>query len=366
MEANKNFQHKHFERPTSVKPPSMFSLIILASIIGFLAGGAGYWLTQSLISGDSLYAGLVNVNNRLNVNIEQPLTDLAQKYSASVAGVYAKTAKLANLNNPVFDTDDYLGAATVITSDGWLMTSDQVAKNKEVLVVLGDDIYTPTAIEFDTFSGLAFLKIEANFLSPVDFQLAENYQEGERLFTNVDLVHSNNHYFHSALLSDRHYVQDKFLSSDKIDYYLKTDEVFQAHLLAAPYFNLQGDVLGVTYALDQELVLIPAKYLKQAVKHLLDGTERVSLGIKYLDFENNAGFLEKGHLVYHPTLAAVQNNSVAFQAGVKVNDQIVAVNNTLISEEQSLTAILQNYRLGDKVVLRILRDRVEQDIEVQL
>ncbi|MCB9802522.1 serine protease [Candidatus Nomurabacteria bacterium] len=367
MEIDKNSHHPHFERPTNIKPPSMFSLIILAAIIGLLAGGAGYWLTQSLVTSDSIYAGFTNFNNRVNVNIDQPLTDLAQKYSSSVAGVYQKTAKLVSLDNPVFDQKDYLGAATVITSDGWLMTTDQVTKSKEVMLVLGDNVYSPTEIKFDSFSGLAFLKIEASFLSPIDFQLAENYQAGERLFTNLDLAQSSSDYFHTAFLSDRHYVADKFLTTDQVDFYLKTDEAnLSLNLLGAPYFNLKGDVLGVAYSFNQDLVLIPAKYLKQAVKHLLDGTERVTMGLRYLDFENNAGFLEKGHLIYHPTLAAVERNSAAFKAGIKAGDQIVAVNNSLISEEQSLTAILQNYRLGDKVILRILRDRVEQDIEVQL
>lgn len=367
MADSKNHQHKHFERPTTEKPPSMFSLIILASIIGFLTGGAGYWLTQSLVSGDSIYSGLNNINSRINVNIEQPLVDVAQKYSVSVAGVYKKTAKLANLESPVFDQEDYLGSATVVTSDGWLMTTDQVAKSTEVMIVLGDNVYLPQSIKFDIFSGLAFLKIDANFLSPVDFQLTDNYQVGERLFTNFDLPYSATHSFHTALLSNKRYLQDQFLSSDQIDYYLKTDEkIDTVNNLGAAYFDLKGDVLGVAYQLDQNLALIPAKYLKQAVKHLLDDTKRVVLGLRYIDLENNSGFLQKGNLVYHPTLAAVERNSVAFKAGIKAGDQIVAVNNSLISGEQSLTAILQNYRLGDVVTLRVLRDQVEQDIEVQL
>lgn len=363
----KNQQHKHFERPTTEKPPSMFSLIILASVIGFLAGGAGYWLTQNLVGSDSVYSGLANLSSRVNVNIEQPLVDVAQKYALSVAGVYKKTAKIANLESPIFEQEDYLGSATVVTSDGWLMTTDQVAKNTEVMIVVGDNVYLPQSIKLDPFSGLAFLKIDANFLSPVDFQLTDSYQIGERLFANLDLPYSANHNFHTALLSNKHYLQDQFLSTDQVDYYLKTDEkVDNLNLLGAAYFDLKGDVLGVAYQLDQDMALIPAKYLKQAVKHLLDGTERVTLGLRYIDLENNSGFLQKGNLVYHPTLAAVERNSLAFKAGVKTGDQIVAVNNNLISGEQSLTAILQNYRLGDVVTLRILRDQVEQDLEVRL
>jgi S1-C subfamily serine protease len=47
-------------------------------------------------------------------------------------------------------------------------------------------------------------------------------------------------------------------------------------------------------------------------------------------------------------------------------DQIVAVNSDVVSASRTLTSILQNYRVGDKVILRILRNEVEQDIEIEL
>ena len=43
-------RHKHFERPTTERPPALFSLIILTSLIAVLAGAAGFWITQSAAS----------------------------------------------------------------------------------------------------------------------------------------------------------------------------------------------------------------------------------------------------------------------------------------------------------------------------
>lgn len=359
---------KHFERPTTEKPPALFSLIILTSIIGVLTGGAGFWLVQSLAGNQLISTNFNNLDNKLSVNVEQPMTNLAEKYSPSVAGVYKKTAKLADLKNHIFSSTDYLGAATVITSDGWLMTTDQVLKNTEALVALGDNIYAIEEFKSDVFTGLNFIKINANFLSPIDFQLASDIKIGEKLFTNVDLPNVASHAFYTSYLSNNRYVVDKILSTDKVDYYLKTDANLTAdlNLLAVPYFNTQGDVLGVAYKQEKDLVLIPAEYLKQAVKHLLDKTKRVAFGLRYVDLENNSGFLAKGNVVYSQPLVAVEPNSVAFRAGFKTGDQIVAVNNDVISSHQSLTAILQNYRVGDKVMIRVLRNQVEQDIEVQL
>jgi S1-C subfamily serine protease len=360
-------RHKHFERPTTERPPALFSLIILTSIIGILAGSAGFWITQSVLSKKLVYSNFNNQNNTVSVNLEQPLTNLAQKHSASIAGVYKKT--VANtLESPLFSPSDYLGAATVVTSDGWLMSTDQVLKNTEALVSLGDSVYPVIEIKTDLFSNVVFLKIEASSLSPVDFQLAQDIKVGEKLFSNLDLPNTAGHTFHSAYLSHDHYVVDKFLSTDKLDYYLKTDELLDEslNLEAAPYFNDKGDVLGLAYTQNQDLVLIPAQYLKQALNHFLDDTKRVTLGLRYVDLENNSGFLAKGNLVYSQAQVAIEPASLAAKAGLKAGDQIVAVNTDVISSKHTLTSILQNYRIGDKVMFRILRNQVEQDIEVQL
>jgi S1-C subfamily serine protease len=80
----------------------------------------------------------------------------------------------------------------------------------------------------------------------------------------------------------------------------------------------------------------------------------------------NRWFNQKGHLLYHSQLSAVAPNSVAAKAGLKVGDQVIAVNNELVSAERSLTSIIQNYRPGDKILLKISRNELEQEIEVQL
>ena len=197
--------------------------------------------------------------------------------------------------------------------------------------------------------------------------MTDDIKVGERLFTNVDLARSLDHVFYTNFLINTHYVTDQYLSSDQVDYYLQIDnKLTDVNLLAAPYFNINGDLVGVVYDYDGQVVLLPAEYLKQAVKHLLAGTERFSLGVRYVDMENNSGFIRKGNLIYHPTLKAIAINSSALDAGLKTGDQVVAVNNDVISADRTLTSILQNYRSGDKIIMKILRNDIERDLEIKL
>jgi len=247
------------------------------------------------------------------------------------------------------------------------MTTDQVLKNTSAVVLLGDRVYDIVEMSRDEFSGAVFFKIESNSLQPVDFQMTDDIKVGERLFTNIDLVKSSSHAFYTNFLTNTHYTADEYLSSDSLDYYLQIDnQVPSTNLLAAPYFNIRGDLLGVVYDYNGQAVLLPAEYLKQAVKHLLEGTERLTLGIRYVDMENNSGFIRKGNLVYHPVSRPITPASPVVIAGLKIGDQIVAINNDVISVDRTLTSILQNYRPGDRIIMKILRNDIERDLDIQL
>jgi hypothetical protein len=165
--------------------------------------------------------------------------------------------------------------------------------------------------------------------------------------------------FASNILSQAHYIRDNVLSTDVMDYYLLLDK--EQVVLGAPYFNTKGDLLGLGHVVANEPVLIPVEYLRQAVRHLLDNTQRVVWGISYLDLENNSGILSSGNIVNLPPA----KNSLAAKAGLLAGDRITAVNNDTVSKDRSLTSILQNYRSGDKVVLKVLRSGVEMDIDVE-
>jgi len=360
---------KHFERPTTSRPPSILNITLWTIFIGLVAGFSGYLFARSLFPAGSVdYLNFLGGQNQVKINIDQPFTDLAYKHQSSVAGIYKANSIKEVDGKPIFTPADFLGSAVVVTSDGWLMTTDQVFDQTKVKrkVVLGDKVYDVLETKADIFSGVVFLKVEANFLQPVDFQLTDNLKAGERLFTNIDSPNSFDHKFYVAFLSNDHHVLDPYLYSDNIDYYLAISSDLAADGLAAPYFNTEGDLAGLAYEFDDQIALIPAEYLKQGVKHLLDNTDRPKLGVYYINLENNSGFARKGNWVYHPSVTPVQLNSAAYKAGIKAGDQIVSVNNDLISTSNSLSSVIQNYRVGDKVILKISRDGVEQDIEVQL
>lgn len=349
-------RNKHFVRPTFERPPSLVSFSLLAIILGLLAGLGGYLIGKTWLPANLSF---LNSQPEIKISLEQPLVDMATKNLESVAGIYRPVKVNALLGQPLFAASDLLGQAAVITSDGWLMTSDQVLVDKQSLVVLGSEIYNIKDIKTDKFSGVIFIKVAASGLVPVNFQFTNEFKKGETAFTILDTPNNIDNTFASNVLSQAHYVKDNVLSTDVMDYYLLLDK--EQVVLGAPYFNTKGDLLGLGHVVANEPVLIPVEYLRQAVRHLLDNTQRVVWGISYLDLENNSGILSSGNIVNLPPA----KNSLAAKAGLLAGDRITAVNNDTVSKDRSLTSILQNYRSGDKVVLKVLRSGVEMDIEIK-
>ncbi len=355
---------EHFVRPTTERPPSLVSLTLLAVIFGLLAGFGGYLIGKWFIP--SNIAFLSNQPD-IKINLEQPLTSVANKHQASIAGLYRASKIVADLASPIFDQADYLGSAVAVTSDGWLMSTDQVVLTTQNKVVINDKFFDIEQIKKDVFSGAVFIKVNSNDLAAVNFQVTEGVKVGESIFTDQELASSLNHTFSTAILGNTHFTAGTYLSADSIDYYyqltdLSTDDISPS----APYFNFKGDLIGLSYKLEQDMVLLPADYLKQAVKHLLASTERPIWGISYIDLENNNGFEEKGNYVYNPVLnKAVLVNTPAARAGLKAKDRILSVNNDAITKDRTITSILQNYRLGDKIILKVVRDGKEMDLEMK-
>jgi len=356
---------KHFIRPTTQRPPSLFNLTIWTIFVGLTAGFSGYVFANNILPNDSSnYFNINNTDRDIKVTIEQPLTTIGDKHQKTIAGVYKVLRVVPDLGQALFSSADFLGSAVVITSDGWLMTTNQVTTNANVTIVLGDKVYQVENVIQDEFSGIVFLKIAENSLQPVNFQLTDDFKIGEKLFTNIDIANTYNHSFTTTYLSNSHYNIDKYLFTDIIDYYIKISDLNLNE--SSPYFNLDGNLIGLSYNLNNETLLISSEYIKQAVKHLLNNTERSKLGIHYVDMENNSGFDRKGNLVYSPQYTAIVYNSPAYKAGLKSGDQIIAINNDAVSHYRTLTSILQNYRPGDVVIIKILRDGEEQDIKVTL
>jgi serine protease Do len=65
-------------------------------------------------------------------------------------------------------------------------------------------------------------------------------------------------------------------------------------------------------------------------------------------------------------ITEITKNSPAQKAGLKVEDIITEINTYRINDPSTIIGIINDYRAGDKLNLKILRDGKEKNIEMKL
>lgn len=149
---------------------------------------------------------------------------------------------------------------------------------------------------------------------------------------------------------------------------IQTDAAINPGNSGGPLLNLKGEVIGINTAILKQAqnisFAIPINYLIKDLKDFKKFGEikKPYLGIKYLTInETIKNYLDLpvnyGILITkkHPFDEAVLKNSPAFKSGLKENDIILTWQNKKITPEDSLSELVNQSQVGEKIKLKILR-----------
>ncbi len=160
---------------------------------------------------------------------------------------------------------------------------------------------------------------------------------------------------------------------------IQTDAAINKGNSGGPLLNLKGEVIGINTAMVQEAqsigFAIPINKAKRDIEQVktLGKIVYPFLGVRYvlindtIKKENNlsvnyGAWIKKGD----QGEPAIESNSAAQIAGLKENDIILEFNGEKITTENTLAKLIMKYNPGDKVNLKILRDKTELNISVTL
>ncbi len=166
---------------------------------------------------------------------------------------------------------------------------------------------------------------------------------------------------------------------ETIEDVIQTDAAINKGNSGGPLLNLKGEVIGINTAMVEEAqsigFAIPVNKAKKDIEQVKTLKKIVYpfLGVRYvlitekIQEENNLS-VNYGAWVVKGSEgeAAVYPDSAAEIAGLKENDIILEFNGEKITTENSLAKIIQEYNPGDKVTLKILRDKKEQILQLTL
>lgn len=373
---------EYYQFGNLIKPPVLHTRTLVLSLViavffGFLAGFLSVLLFLSGSFSQSKIFSWLDINSLLptaNVVIEKQeqttvlederVKEISTAVSPTVVSILNPKKLSGKVEQDFYQPNDFIANAFVITSDGWLVTTnDNLSLTGNYVALVNNKILPVETIKQDNALGLLFLKIKADNLTVSAFGKFSEAETGERLIAWAGMDGYNKKLLVSRLADNRLIIDKKnIFSSEK--YYLffsATAELNQASGL--PVFNLNKAFVGL-FVNKNFPYIIPADYIKKSLTQTiaLSSAQATYLGVEFIDlsFSYVPGYQASGALI-----TTIKKDSPLFSLAA-VGDLIVKVDGDLINQNNSLTNLVQLYRPGDKIkFLLINKDNKEKEITIE-
>lgn len=278
------------------------------------------------------------------------------------------------------------GSGFIISPDGYVITSRHVVTDAEAdytVILEPDKKYPAKVLARDPINDIAILKIKGGNFPYLELDDSDKIQLGEE----VTAVGNPLGEFHDTLSSGivsgmSRFIQarDHFtMQEQRLRGLIQTDAAINPGNSGGPLVNMEGRVIGVNTAAvmgAQNIgFAIPINYVKKDLEEVKKyGKIRFPfLGVKYVLLTNEISEKNKlpvdyGALIVRETLgeSAVVKNSAAERAGLKEFDIILEAKGEKITAENPVSSILQKCKIGEEIVLKVLRDKKEIILKVTL
>ncbi len=334
-----------------------------------------------------------NFNDEITNSRKNIITETVQKVSPAIVGI--NVIEIRQYQDPFssfFDDPFFrqffgnrgnsrqrvqgLGSGYIISPDGYIVTNDHVAGNAtEITITMTDGSHHQAKIVgTDPVSDICLLKIEGDNLPYIELGNSSDIIIGE-------WVIALGNPFGLFELNDKPTVTVGVISATGMNlepindrYYLnmiQTDAAINGGNSGGALVNSLGQVIGMNTLIytaggvQGNIGLgfaIPIDKVKRIVTELklngkIDRDFQIGMSIQsidaaianYYDLNSSKGVI----------ITKVLSNTPADEAGLKVGDIIVEIEGFKINNEQTIFGVFQEFRAGQKVNVKIIRDNSE-------
>ena len=275
------------------------------------------------------------------------------------------------------------GTGFVISSDGLILTNKHVASDKKAsYTVLTNDgkKYDAEILAQDQVMDIAVVKIKANNLPVLKFGNSDSVKLGQTAIAIGNALGEFRNTVSVGVVSGlaRTITASGGGQTETIEGVLQTDTAINQGNSGGPLLNLKGEVIGINTAMvsgAQNIgFAIPINKAKRAIESVKTTGRIITpfLGVRYILISPELAKKEELAIDYGVLVRggqdgpAVVKKSSAEKAGIQAEDIILEINSKKISQNNTLSSIIQDYNVGDTINLKILRNGKEIEIKVRL
>jgi S1-C subfamily serine protease len=241
-------------------------------------------------------------------------------------------------------------------------------------VTLSDGrIVQPLRIWSDPESDIALLNIDDDTLPTAPLGDSDRVQRGQWVLAFGSPFGLNQTVTH-GIISATHRGQISLGSTIRIKEFLQTDAAINPGSSGGPLVDLDGNVIGINTAIASKSgsssgvsFSIPANMIKRIATQLIDKgfVTRGYLGVQLASALEPAEALRLGlDRVSGALVEIVHTNTPAANAGLRVGDVILMIEDVRVRDENHLINVVCALPPGQRVKLTVWRERKPQVVEV--
>src|SRR3989338_3404259 len=377
QEKFENFYKKNggpvIERPKVAA--GIWGLVILVSILfGFGSALLYNFLFNNNMATNGNQNVMIDKQENVTVASEEQLAKIEEIINPVVVNFYNNST---DVSGPFYQDIYSLGSGFILTSDGWIVTSQNVLDkigNKTFVVLTADyKVYQVEKTMTDPISTVVFMKIEAKDLPVAKLGEISSAHSGQKVYGFIaNYPEAKIASLHLADLQAT-ILDDVVDSTEKFSHFITAREGYDPSLAGAQIVNLAGEIVAI---ITDQKTATTTQYLTTAIADLSkkDKIERAYFGAHYINLakypkiDRETGVMrDKGALLSgYKNLLAVAKNSPADKAGLQVGDIILMVEDEPVNGRTTLTQMIQEYEPGQILKLTIVRNDKEKAVEVLL
>ncbi|HEU4343172.1 MAG TPA: DegQ family serine endoprotease [Candidatus Binatia bacterium] len=268
-----------------------------------------------------------------------------------------------------------LGSGILISKDGEILTNYHLVRNADTIKVkLADrSEYEARLVGKDDRTDLALIKIRRSGGNLPSARLGSSSQldVGDWVMA-IGNPFGLEHTVTAGIVS----AKGRVIGAGPYDNFIQTDASINPGNSGGPLINGLGEVVGVNTAMFSQTggnigigFAIPIDLAKKIVDQLRKNGRVVRgwLGIRAQDVSPqlaaSLGLTRTGELAM---VTEVAENSPAAEAGIKTGDVIFELNGKPVPKSLDLPAIVADTLPGQKLTLKIVRDKKEQSVSVKI
>jgi len=278
------------------------------------------------------------------------------------------------------------GSGFIVSPDGYILTSNHVVADTEAdytVIFEPEKKYPAKIISRDPISDIAILKIEDKKLPYLELADSDKIELGEEVLAVGNALGEFHDTVSFGIVSGMSRTITAFsgLTSQtaQLQGLIQTDAAINPGNSGGPLVNMEAKAIGINTALVMTAqnigFAIPINYAKKDLEEVrrYGRIKRPFLGIKYIILNKEIAKYHKlvrdyGALIVREVLGerAVIKGSTAEKAGLKEYDIILEINGEKINEKNPLANLLQKYKIGEEISLKILREGKEKNLKLKL